>query len=139
MHSGKCINNVAYDLFCSADLLSLQCQCIWSTKSTFDKADGRVNPVKKLILLCILVYACLITIQNTLMPELTSPVALSMTYKVHPYYCLWRTECLWIKGTNPEIIIHIFKIAICPVLIYGLQNIYQNKASLEEIEKLKTK
>ena len=42
-------------------------------------------------------------------------------------------------GVNPETMTHIFNTAIRPVLTYGLQCVYQNKAALEATEKLQCK
>ena len=42
-------------------------------------------------------------------------------------------------GVKPEVITHVFNTAIRPVLMYGLQCVYQCKSAIEDAEKLQAK
>jgi hypothetical protein len=44
-----------------------------------------------------------------------------------------------VNGLNPDTIVHLYNTAIRPVLMYGLQCVYQNKTAMEGTEKIQGK
>ena len=64
-------------------------------------------------------------------------LSLSLSHKPATYALQGSGVCKDV--VNPETMTHIFNTAIRPVLTYGLQCVYQNKAALEVTEKLQYK
>lgn len=161
MKSGICINNVTYNVFCYADDLLLCSASVSGLQKLIDKANDyitkhglRFNPIKTE---CATFGKSLFNnrkwyLGGTCLNETDSimylGICLSNNNKAHSnarikatrraFYAL-QSAGVFLKGIKPETLIHIFNTAIRPVLLYGLQSIYQNNASVIEIEKLQAK
>jgi hypothetical protein len=159
MTCGIAINGVTYNLCCYADDLLLCSLTVTGLQKLKDEANMNItthglcfNPTKTK---CVTFGKCLFSERKweldgvhldevdhvihlgvVLANNATSHARIKATRRA--FYAL-QGAGLCVNGTNPDTITHIYSTAVRPVLLYGLECVYQTKSIMHEVETVQSK